>query len=208
MPYLERAKRSRDGDDAAPYYTVFDIPVLHNEVMRYVFPGVEGHVPAIIQRKAMAMVALAAIMCGTDFTQFKGIRFSEMLEIVRDLCDESMTNLVRMHGAWSADDNELMSVAGTISQLLDTTANRLRDVPRRWKNCASLHQPDVSEVTRTLWNLAYWSRPFHERTNVCYWGFPFVETGIRAPGSKPRAVLEEVEAPPVAAVPPVYCSGE
>lgn len=203
----ERAKRARDGDAATAYYTTMDIRALHGAIMQYVCGQGRSMLPAPLQRKAMALVSLCAIMCGTDFTQFKGLRFTEMLDHAKELCLESTTNLVYMHGAWSADDKELLSVANTVSQLLNAASVHLKGVPRRWKHCASLNQPDVSEVTRALWNLGYWCRPFHERKNVTYWGFPFVAMGVRAPGTQARPVLEEVDAPPVAAIPPAFTDG-
>tara|TARA_Y100000389_G_C17353308_1_gene459688 strand:- start:62 stop:1003 length:942 start_codon:yes stop_codon:yes gene_type:complete len=198
----ERAKRTREGDAAVGYFTVYDIDNLQNEILRYLFPR-EKSLALVIKRKAITLFSLAAIMCQTDFVEFKGLRFSELLETVREICINSIASIAGLHGAWSADDQQLLRLGSTVKHILDHAAQRLDGVPRRWKNSASLRSPDHSEISRTLWNLSYWSNPFFERKNTEYWGFPFVYSGTCAPGFKPTAFLETVDAPVVAVEVPV-----
>lgn len=192
----ERAKRGRDGEDAAGFFTVFDIDTLQNEVLRYLFPG-ETRLDVLIKRKVLTLFAMGAIMCGTDFVEFKGLRFNEILEIIKDVCINSITSIAGLNGAWSPDDSQLLRLAATVKQLLDIAAQKLDGVPRRWKSSASLRNPDCGEISRTLWNVSYWSDPFRERKATEYWGFPIVFTGTFAPGHTPTAAMETVDAPVV-----------
>ena len=192
----ERPKRARDGDEAIGFYTVFDMEELFKHIMSYLFKE-QTHVPLVIQRKACALFSLGAILSGTDYTKLPGVRFSDILEIVSDICTNNIEALAGMHGAWSSDDAQLIRVGTTVKQLLDALAKRLEGVARRWKHSASLREPDFSQVSKALWTLSYWHMPLHERKNTTYWGFPAVLVAPAAaePAFKPRSILEAIEAP-------------
>lgn len=171
----ERAKRGRDGEDGeASYYAVFDVRVMTNLMIKYLFTlhGDPDAVPMVLQRKAVALVTLAAVMCGCDFSCFKGLRFDEVLQNVQQICTDDPAALACMHAAWDDCDAELLRVSATVKHLLDASATRLSTVPRRKTHCASLKRPNELEVLRSLWTLGYWHG--HERKNVVYWGFPNV----------------------------------
>lgn len=172
----ERAKRGRDGEDGeAGFYSVFDVRVLTNLTLKYLFSidGGPDAVPPILQRKAIALLTLAAVMCGCDFSGFQGLRFDELLLTVQHICTDDTASLACMASAWDESNPELLRIAVVVKQLLDASANRLSTIPRRKKHCASLRLPKELEVLRSLWTLGYWHGC--ERKDVVYWGFPQVE---------------------------------
>jgi hypothetical protein len=173
----ERAKRGREGEEGeSSYYSVFDVKVMTNLMIKELFTLADDKppdvVPLILQRKSIALLTLAAVMCGCDFSGFKGLRFNELIQTVQSICTDNPMILACMHAAWGDSDEELLRVAVAVKELLDASATRLASVPRRKTHCASLTNPNELEVLRSLWTLGYWLGT--ERRNTPFWGFPTV----------------------------------
>ena len=162
-------KRNDHGQTTQAYFMTFDIECLFRNLVLHLFETDFEKVDPILRRKAMSLVALGSALTKTDFSETKGVRFEEMLTVIRTVCSDSPYVLAAMNGVWEGGDSELKRVAAVAKTLLDSTADLLQSVKIRHKHCASLRSPDDSSILRALWVVAYWNRV--ERKDVASWGF-------------------------------------
>ena len=169
----ERSSKRKETDHVVEsYYSAIDIECLFSCLVDHLFGRRCEDVPAPLRRKAITLFALGCVLCGCDFlSDLKGLRFDEMLSIMRTVCHDAPHCLAGLDGAWGDDDDALMRVAAVVKDLIDRNAELIEEQPRRNKHCASLREPPPQEVLKALWTIAYWHEK--ERKAVREWGFCF-----------------------------------
>ena len=173
-PAKKRMEEEDDEMQARPTYLLCDVSMLGQQLRSEAWPQRDhaSEVSAADRERLVALVALAAALCGCDFILggLNGANFDAALEAALRMARQRDHETIHMlDGIKHKSAEQALACAPLVEELCFNMAGVLGERPRMGKQANQVRQPEKTILTRAIWTASYWMQ--NEFKNTMDFGF-------------------------------------